>query len=139
MSPGVPSKVEGSTCDENRELGILVANGATVEVTGSLFSSNLLGGVLVRDPGTQAVIVGNRILKNGTAGLVADKRSRLLRFEDNEIRENSGQQVKLDADLEAEKVPPTPEPIEIPDVGAPREAPEAPGAGSTADSGKNGQ
>ena len=99
MSNGVVSRMEGCTSDLNRELGVLVANGTQVVLRDNQFLSNLLGGVLVRDEGTRASLSKNRIMKNGEAGVVVDQKSVLERFENNEARENSGEQIRLKADL----------------------------------------
>jgi tetratricopeptide (TPR) repeat protein len=99
MSSGMKSTIEGSTSDANRELGIQVANGAVVELNGNQFLSNLLGGMLVRDPGTQVSSSGNRIMNNGTVGVVIDRQSDLVRWEQNVSTGNDGEQVRMKVDL----------------------------------------
>ena len=103
MSPGVVSRVETSTSEDNRELGILVSNRSAAELVGNEVMGNLLGGIVVKGEQTRAEVSNNTVTKNKKAGIMVDRRASLLRFENNRSTENEGVQVELKAVLDAEQ------------------------------------
>ncbi len=99
MSPGVKSLVTQCTSDRNREVGVLVANGSEAVLLSNRAEANLLGGFLVEGDGTSVVLERNVASGNRKVGIVVDKRSTLTSFKDNTSKGNSGEQLKLQAEL----------------------------------------
>jgi hypothetical protein len=106
MSAGVKSVLTQCTADRNREVGVVVSNGSLAVLRSNRAESNLLGGFLVEGEGTSVVMEGNVAEKNEEVGIMVDQRSTLTSFKENVSRGNSGEQIKLKAEL--------PQPVDAP-------------------------
>ncbi len=113
MSPGVKSVVTECISDRNREVGMMVANGSHAVLRSNRAEGNLLGGILVEGEGTTAVLEGNVAERNIRVGIVVDKRSTLTSFKENVAEGNTGEQLRLQAEIPTEVVLP-PAVLEIP-------------------------
>ena len=106
MSKGMQSELVQCTIDGNREVGISISNGARAVLRANRAQGNLLGGILVVGDGTTAAMEGNVAEKNNKFGIEVDRRSTARPFRDNIARENTGEQLRLQAIMPEEVVPP---------------------------------
>ncbi len=106
MSKGMQSELVQCTIDGNREVGISISSGARAVLRANRAQGNLLGGILVVGDGTTAAMEGNVAEKNNKFGIEVDRRSTVRPFRDNIARENTGEQLRLQAIMPEEVVPP---------------------------------
>ena len=108
MSRGIRSELVQCTIDGNREVGVSVSNGTIAVLKSNRVQGNLLGGVMVEGEGTTAGMEGNVAEENSKFGIMVDHRSTVQPFRDNITRGNKGEQLKLQAVMPEEVVPPPP-------------------------------
>lgn len=108
MSRGVRSELVQCTIDRNREVGVSISNGAIAVLRSNRVEENLLGGVMIEGEGTTAGMEGNVTERNSKFGIMADRRSTIEPFRENETKENIGEQLMLKAVMPEEVVQPPP-------------------------------
>ena len=108
MSRGVRSELVQCTIDRNREVGVSISNGTIAVLRSNRVEENLLGGVMIEGEGTTAGMEGNVTERNSKFGIMADRRSTIEPFRENETKENIGEQLMLRAVMPEEVVQPPP-------------------------------
>ena len=108
MSRGVRSELVQCTIDRNREVGVSISNGTIAVLRSNRVEENLLGGIMIEGEGTTAGMEGNVTERNSKFGIMADRRSTIEPFRENETKENIGEQLMLKAVMPEEVVQPPP-------------------------------
>jgi parallel beta-helix repeat protein len=89
--------VQTTRSEKNREVGFYFSEVNGVNIVNCQVYENFLGGILF-DQGSKAIsLKGNKITKNGEAGLVFEIGVEVVSENKNEVEENTGKQIWRDA------------------------------------------
>lgn len=108
-----------TTSEKNREVGVYVSGGVALNLQDCRISGNFLGGVFLGGDSRKVRMERNVVRENGEAGLVVEKGVEILLEKENQVSENEGRQIWLEAvlpeppDVETGPPPPAP-PLETP-------------------------
>lgn len=112
----LPISVISTRSEKNREVGFYFSGTARVAMTDCDARENYLGGILFTQESKGIELRGNRVIKNGEAGLVFERGVEVLEEKGNLVEENEGKQIWRDAvfptvnDQETVSPPPPPPP-----------------------------